>query len=520
MPPRRVYRPRNESAMKTTLLCVLDGVGLSTEARGNAVAAAQKPHFDRLWRDAPHTTLTTHGERVGLPAGQMGNSEVGHLNIGAGRVVRQWLLRISQDLRAGSLKDSKPYATFIDSMRSAGALHLIGLTSDGGVHSHIEHLELLLTEVRRDFAGPIVLHLITDGRDTGPTTGAATIAALERFIATLPHVHIGSVCGRFFAMDRDKRWERTKKAYDCLVGGIGTPCESASLWLQTQYAAGITDEFIEPAIITPSRLSASDGFIFWNFREDRARQIVRALTSTDFTEFDRTTPPTPREHALCFTEYDHSFGLPYLFEAIAINDHLGELVAKAGLAQLRAAETEKYPHVTYFLNGGIEKPYPGEERVLVPSPRDVKTYDLKPEMSAYGITEKVVEGIRSGKYALIVVNLANGDMVGHTGVMEAAVKAVETVDTCLGQMLKALRDVGGNGIIIADHGNAEQMINLVDNTPHTAHTTNPVPCIVVGAPDVKALRGDGALCDVAPTVLELMGLPKSPAMTGNSLLKV
>lgn len=506
--------------MKTTLVCVLDGVGLSPELRGNAVAAAKKPIFDMLWRDAPHTTLTTHGERVGLPAGQMGNSEVGHLNIGAGRVVRQWLLRISQDLKAGCLRGSKPYGAFIEAMHGAGALHLIGLASDGGVHSHIEHLELLLNEVRRDFSGPVVLHLITDGRDTGPTSGAATVAGLERFISTLTDVHIGSVCGRFFAMDRDRRWERTKKAYDCLVAGVGTRCESASLWLRRQYDAGVTDEFIEPAIITPSPLSPHDGFIFWNFREDRARQIVRALTSAEFTEFDRGSSPIPRERALCFTEYDHSFGLPYIFEAIEIDDHLGAIVAKAGLPQLRAAETEKYPHVTYFLNGGVEQPYPGEERVLVPSPRDVKTYDQKPEMSAFEVTAKVVAAIRSGSYALIVVNLANGDMVGHTGVMDAAIKAVETVDGCLGQMLQALRDVGGNGIILADHGNAEQMINLADGTPHTAHTTNPVPCIVVGASAVEALRDGGALCDVAPTVLELMNLPKSAAMTGVSLLKV
>jgi 2,3-bisphosphoglycerate-independent phosphoglycerate mutase len=404
-------------------------------------------------------------------------------------------------------------------MRSTPALHLIGLTSDGGVHSHVEHLELLLKEVRRDFHGPIYLHVITDGRDTGPTTGAETVAALERSIAGLNDVRIATVCGRFFAMDRDKRWERTKKAYDCIAGGIGTRAESGAAWLKAQYAAGITDEFIEPAIITPAPLAPTDGFIFWNFREDRARQIVRALTAPDFKDFDRPAPPIAGERVLCFTEYDHSFGLPYIFEALSINDHLGEIVARAGLKQLRAAETEKYPHVTYFLNGGIEKPYAGEERVLVPSPRDVKTYDQKPEMSAFAVTEKVVEAIRSGDYALIVVNLANGDMVGHTGVMDAAVKAVETVDTCLGQMVAALTATGGNGIIIADHGNAEQMINLTDGTPHTAHTTNPVPCIVVGVPTETALRDDGALCDVAPTVLELMHLPQSAAMTGLSLLK-
>lgn len=505
--------------MKTTLLCVLDGVGLASETRGNAVLAAKKPHFDALWSSAPHTTLTTHGERVGLPAGQMGNSEVGHLNIGAGRVVRQWLLRISQDLKAGCLKTSAPYTRFIEAMRGAPALHLIGLTSDGGVHSHVEHLELLLKEVCRDFQGPVYLHVITDGRDTGPTTGAETVAALERCIGEFSDVRIATVCGRFFAMDRDKRWERTKKAYDCIVGGIGTRAESGSAWLKAQYAAGITDEFIEPAIITPAPLSPSDGFIFWNFREDRARQIVRGLTAPEFTDFVRSAPPVPAARALCFTEYDHSFGLPYIFEALSINDHLGEIVARAGLKQLRAAETEKYPHVTYFLNGGIEKPYTGEERVLVPSPRDVKTYDQKPEMSAFAVTEKVVEAIRSGEYGLIVVNLANGDMVGHTGVMDAAVKAVETVDTCLGQMVAALTTASGNGIIIADHGNAEQMINLTDGTPHTAHTTNPVPCIVVGAAGIKSLRDGGALCDVAPTVLELMRLPQSAAMTGVSLLK-
>jgi len=505
--------------MKTIVLCVLDGIGLSPETRGNAVHLAKKPNFDALWARCPHTTLTTHGERVGLPAGQMGNSEVGHLNIGAGRVVRQWLLRISQDLGAGCLRTSAPYAAFLEAMRRGGALHLIGLTSDGGVHSHIEHLELLLNEVRRDFDGQIFLHLITDGRDTGPMTGAATVAALERMVVTLPQVAIASVCGRFFAMDRDKRWERTQKAYDCIVAAAGTPTPSASNWLESQYRAGITDEFIEPAIITPAPFGVDDGFIFWNFREDRARQIVRALTASDFSEFARATPPVPRERALCFTEYDHTFGLPFIFDAVPINDHLGELVSRAGLRQLRVAETEKYPHVTYFLNGGIEAPYPSEERIVVPSPRDVKTYDQKPEMSAFEVTEKVVAGIRSGEYALIVVNLANGDMVGHTGVLTAAMKAVETVDICLGQIVAAVRAVNGNAVIIADHGNAEQMINLSDGTPHTAHTTNPVPCIIVGVPEGTVLRSGSALCDIAPTILELMDLPASAAMTGVSILK-
>lgn len=505
--------------MKPTVLCVLDGIGLSPETRGNAVHLAQKPNFDALWARSPHTTLSTHGERVGLPAGQMGNSEVGHLNIGAGRVVRQWLLRISQDLAAGSLRTSAPYNSFLRAIPPRGALHFIGLTSDGGVHSHIEHLELLLKETRRDFTGQIYLHLITDGRDTGPTTGAAIVATLERAVATLPRVAIASVCGRFFAMDRDKRWERTQKAYRCIVSATGTPTPSGSAWLDAQYRAGITDEFIEPAIITPAPIGPDDGFIFWNFREDRARQIVRALTAHDFTDFPRSTAPVPRERALCFTEYDHTFGLPYLFEAEPINDHLGEIVSRAGLRQLRVAETEKYPHVTYFLNGGIEPPYPGEDRVVVPSPRDVKTYDHKPEMSAFEVTEKVVAGIRSGDYALIVVNLANGDMVGHTGVLSAAIKAVETVDTCLGRIVDAVRAAHGSAIIIADHGNAEQMINLSDGTPHTAHTTNPVPCIVVGSPAGTELRSGGALCDVAPTVLELMDLPPSAAMTGVSLRK-
>jgi 2,3-bisphosphoglycerate-independent phosphoglycerate mutase len=506
--------------IRPTLLCILDGFGLNPNPQGNAVALAHKPVIDQLCNDYPCATLTTFGERVGLPAGQMGNSEVGHLNIGAGREVEQWLLRISRALAGSFMRESPTYRNFLAASQGARTVHVVGLLSTGGVHSHSEHLKLLLPLVINDLPqAQIALHLISDGRDVAPTAFIHDVTELTQLIHSMPRCSVRSICGRFYAMDRDKRWERVRAAYDAIAAGVGTPITCAESYVQSCYDKGITDEFIEPAVVGSLPSSAEDCYVFFNFREDRMREIVSALCSKSFTEFERKTPPPASERVLCFTQYDRSFQLPFLFAQTDIKNHLGEVVARSGIKQLRVAETEKYPHVTYFLNGGIERAYEGEDRQLVPSPRDVKTYDLKPEMSAHAVTELVVRGLRSGTYGLVVVNFANCDMVGHTGVVDSGVKAVETVDQCLGEILQALREVQGQALIIADHGNAEQMINYVDGTPHTAHTTFPVPVILVDFPQSASLRADGALCDVAPTILEMMQLPKPAEMTGRSLIQ-
>ncbi len=502
---------------RTTLLVVLDGVGLNPRSEANAVAMARKPTFDALWRDCAHTTLTTFGERVGLPAGQMGNSEVGHLNIGAGRVVEQWLLRISRALQGEFLNQSGAYQAFLKNVQAVPTIHLIGLLSDGGVHSHEEHLRLLILRLLQDTRAQLAIHIITDGRDTAPRIAAEQIATFERFIAPLPRVQIASVIGRFFAMDRDKRWERTEHAYRTIVLGEGARTECASAWAKISYTRDIADEFIEPAVLPGHRFSPEDAAIFWNFRADRMRQIVPALALPSFQGFSQSCTPLDSSRVLCFTEYDATFKLPYLFDQLSIRNHLGAVLATRGDLQLRVAETEKYPHVTYFLNGGIEEPLPGEKRVLIPSPRDVKTYDLKPEMSAEAVCDAVLEGINQHCYSLIVVNFANGDMVGHTGVLPAAIRAVETVDRCLQRIVESLTKHGGQALIIADHGNCEQMLDYETGEPHTSHTTYPVPAIMLGHSEIQSLRNGGALCDVAPTVLKMMGIQQPTEMTGQPL---
>jgi 2,3-bisphosphoglycerate-independent phosphoglycerate mutase len=434
-------------------------------------------------------------------------------------VVEQWLLRISRAFQGNFLQESREYTSFIKTTDSAKTIHVVGLYSTGGVHSHLEHMKLFVKRLVEDNkSSHIALHLISDGRDVSPTAFKSDLADLLTFLQGYPRCSVASVCGRFFAMDRDKRWERVQVAYDAIALGKGTETSDLISYIAESYAQGTTDEFLEPAVTTALSLEATDGLVFFNFREDRMREIVAALCAEKFDGFARTAPVLPTSRILCFTDYDHTLHLPFLFAQLDIKNHLGEAVAAAGKKQLRVAETEKYPHVTYFLNGGIETPYDGEDRKMVPSPRDVKTYDLKPEMSAAGVTELVVEGIRSGTYDLIVVNFANCDMVGHTGVVSAGVKAVETVDTCLGQILNVLREARGQALIIADHGNAEQMVNYEDGTPQTAHTTYPVPVILVDHADKVSLRKDGALCDVAPTILKMMGLPQPREMTGRSLL--
>ncbi len=502
---------------KTTLLCILDGFGLNPDKKGNAIAHARKPVFDKLFGSVPTTVLTTHGERVGLPAGQMGNSEVGHLNIGAGRVIEQWLVRISRELEDGSVENNDEFKAFARKVANLPRIHLVGLFSEGGVHSHLEHLKSTIEKLEPLTSGSLCLHLITDGRDVSPHQAVKDVAALLPFLAKHPRVKIATVVGRFFAMDRDKRWERSEKAFNAMVNGTGTPVTEILAALQASYNNDVTDEFIEPMIMSNERICPGDAVLFWNFREDRMRQIVDCLASKHFTHFPRGAYDPSNSAFLCFTEYDHNFHLPALFNPLEIKNHLGEVVSNLGMTQLRVAETEKYPHVTYFLNGGIEKEYANEARSLVASPRDVKTYDLKPEMSAAGVCAAVIEGIKARAYDLIVVNFANCDMVGHTGVMEAAVRAVEMVDSCLGKILNELSAAGGQAMIIADHGNADQLIDYNTGMPFTQHTTFPVPCMLVGLQSSPKLRLDGALCDVAPTILKMMGIAQPKEMTGKPL---
>ena len=507
--------------IKTSLLCILDGFGLNPRSDSNAVAAASKPFFDSLWQNNPHSTLITFGPRVGLPEGQMGNSEVGHLNIGAGRMVEQMLVRISRELHQQSFNRTASWRAFIQASSDAPRIHLFGLVSDGGVHSHIEHLEMLLNYLHANTKCELVVHFISDGRDTPPQSGIEYARRLEKLAAKLDRVTLSSLIGRFFAMDRDKRWERLQKAYDLFVDAKGQNIPSAlcSEGFTQAYAKSQTDEFIEPTVLKARPIGPNDAAIFWNFREDRMRQLCAALCIPEFDGFVRQKSVVFKsERVICFCEYDAHFHLPYLFAPDEIRNQLGEIIALRNESQFRCAETEKYPHVTYFLNGGREDPYPGEERCLIPSPRDVRTYDLKPQMSAAGVSEAVKGAIESGKYTLIVVNFANCDMVGHTGNLVAATKAVEAVDQALRKIIEPLLAHGGNGLIIADHGNAEQMIDYETGEPYTAHTLFPVPIVALGAAAGVKIRDGGALCDVAPTLLALMGIPQPVEMTGKSLL--
>ncbi len=501
---------------KPVVLCILDGFGLRDEVENNAVRLADTPNFDRIWRDCPHNQLTTHGRDVGLPDGQMGNSEVGHTNIGAGRVVAMDLGMIDLAIEDGEFEAAKPLLDFIATVKAAGGTaHLAGLTSPGGVHSHQDHI----VAAARVIAGagvPVRVHVITDGRDVPPQSAREQVA---KFAADLPEgAQIASVSGRYYAMDRDNRWERVARAYDAIVKAMGETAGSADAAIEAAYARGETDEFIQPTVIKGhTGIHDNDGLFFCNFRADRAREILRAVGEPGFAEFDVGTRPK-LSGLLGMVEYStrHNDYMTTVFPPRDIVNTLGAWVAQQGLTQFRLAETEKYPHVTFFLNGGKEEPEEGEDRYMAPSPK-VATYDLQPEMSAPEVTEHFVAAIRKG-YDLIVTNYANPDMVGHSGDLKAAIKAVEAVDAGLGEVLEALEATGGAMIVTADHGNCELMVDPVTGGPHTAHTTNPVPVVLVGGPAGVRLR-EGRLSDLAPTLLDLMNLPVPDEMTGKSLIE-
>ena len=505
------------------VLVVLDGWGLSNTTEHNAIALARTPTYLELLDQYPHATLVTSGEVVGLPAGQMGNSEVGHMNLGAGRVVYQDLTRIDRSIAEGDFSDNP---RLLESMtRCAGdshAVHLVGLVSDGGVHSHQRHLHTLIDMTARHRVARVFVHAVTDGRDTTPTGGADFVAALEHKMADAGTGRVASVSGRYYAMDRDRRWGRTRLAYNALAGSAGRTATNALSLITEAYAAGVTDEFIEPGIVVDETgrptgpVADGDSVLFFNFRADRVRQLTRALAFDDFDGFDR--PDFQHVQCTTMTKYDATYHLPVAFSPEVFSSTLADVMAGHGFSNLRLAETEKYAHVTYFFNCGEERPLRGEERILVPSPK-VPTYDVKPEMSAPGITAQLVADVRAARHDVIICNFANADMVGHTGQLDAAIAAVSTLDRCLRRIVKAVEHAGGVLIITADHGNAEQMWDPERRAPHTAHTTNPVPVLVVHT-DLRG-RGhtlrDGALRDVAPTMLGILGVPPPAEMTGVDL---
>ena len=499
-------------------LIILDGFGCREETKGNAIAAARTPHLDHLMASCPHTRIGASGMDVGLPDGQMGNSEVGHTNIGAGRIVYQELTRITKSFDEGEALGNPALTAAMENARRPGqALHLMGLLSDGGVHSHIRHLYGLMEMARRFAVERVYLHCFMDGRDVPPTSGTEFIAALQQKIKELGLGQIATVSGRYYAMDRDNRWERVKLAYDAIVNGECNKDPDPVAVMQKSYGAGVTDEFIVPTVVTEGAgIKAGDSVIFFNFRPDRARELTRTLVDPDFAGFEREKGFFPLTY-ICMTQYDATMpNVEVAYRPESLTNTLGEYLSRLGKTQLRIAETEKYAHVTFFFNGGVEAPYEGEDRVLIPSPK-VATYDLQPEMSAYAVTDEAVRRIENGRYDVIILNYANCDMVGHTGVFEAAVKAVEAVDTCLGRLLAALEKAGGRAFLTADHGNADQMADE-NGAPFTAHTTNPVPFVAIGFGDVT-LRSGGRLADIAPTMLQAMGLPQPEEMTGRSLLE-
>ncbi len=508
-----------DAKLVPTLLLILDGWGLAEAGPGNAPFVAATPHLDDLVGRCPHTRLAASGRDVGLPEGYMGNSEVGHLNIGAGRIIYQDMTRIDLAVEDGSFATNPVLTDLLTRLQTRGGrLHLAGLLSDGGVHSHIRHLEALCAMAHT--AGvPVRIHCFMDGRDRDPRSGAGYMRELVHAIEEQPQTRIASMAGRFYAMDRDKHWERLKPAWETMVHGESSCDMDPVAAVEASYAAGVTDEFIKPVCFAGdddvSGMADGDGLFLFNFRADRMRQLTQAFTQESFDAFDRG--PMPHLAGIAsMTGYDASFSIPVAFPKESAQMGLGEVVSRRGLRQLRLAETEKYAHVTYFFNGGVEEPYPGEDRILVPSPRDVKTYDQKPAMSAREVTDRFVEAWNAGIYDLVVCNLANGDMVGHTGNLQAAVEACSVVDECLGRMAEAVEARGGRMCIIADHGNCEMMLTP-DGRPHTAHTTNYVPCILFEPGGVRHHLKEGRLADVATTLLALWGIPCSQPMTGRDL---
>jgi len=506
---------------KPLALIILDGFGLREETEGNAVAQAKKPNFDRYWAEYPHTTLTACGEAVGLPEGQMGNSEVGHLNIGAGRIVYQDLTRISKSIRDGDFFENETLLAAVRHAKTKGTkLHLAGLLSDGGVHSHIGHLFALLEMAKREGLAEVYVHTFLDGRDVAPDSAKAYMRQLLEKIKETGVGKLATVQGRYYAMDRDKRWDRVEKSYRAMVYGEGPKYRDPVQAIEDSYANSVFDEFVVPTVITDEEgrpnglIETGDAIIYFNFRPDRAIQLSQVFTNADFRPFDRGERHPTDLHFVSMTLFSETVGGYVAYKPKNLDNTFGEVVAQHGLTQLRTAETEKYPHVTFFFSGGRDVALPGETRILIDSPK-VATYDLKPEMSAYEVAESTVKEIEADKHDVIILNFANPDMVGHSGLMEPTIKAVEATDECLGRVVEAVLEKGGTAVIIADHGNADIIVNP-DGSRNTAHTTSPVPFIVTDK-HVK-LRDGGILADVAPTLLDLLGLPQPPEMTGRSLI--
>ena len=505
---------------KLTMLMILDGFGDNPNKDGNAIKLAKTPNIDKLMKKYSNVDINTSGLAVGLPEGQMGNSEVGHTNIGAGRIVYQELTRITKSIEEGDFFSNPEFIAAIENCKKNNSkLHILGLVSDGGVHSHIRHLYGLLEMAKRRDFEDVYIHCFLDGRDTPPASAESYILKLQEKMNEKQIGKIASISGRFYAMDRDKRWQRVQKCYDALVNGQGNKAGSVVKAIEDSYQKEVFDEFVEPTVICNGEepiatIGKNDSVIFFNFRPDRAREITRSLVDPEFDGFEVKTLDL---YYVCFTQYDETIpNVQIAFKPEVLVNTFGEYVSKKGLTQLRIAETEKYAHVTFFFNGGEEKQYKGEDRILIPSPK-VQTYDLKPEMSAIEVTDKVVEAINSDKYNCIILNYANPDMVGHTGSLEAAIKAIETIDGCVERVVEAMAEKQGVILMTADHGNAEQMIDYKTGEPHTAHTTNPVPLVLIGMQGVKLK--EGKLADLAPTMLDIIGLEKPEEMTGNSLIE-
>jgi 2,3-bisphosphoglycerate-independent phosphoglycerate mutase len=507
---------------KPVALIILDGFALRGERMGNAVAQAKKPNFDRLWNQYPHSTLTACGEAVGLPEGQMGNSEVGHLNIGAGRTVYQSLTRVNVAIREGEFQQNDTLVDAVKYAKQTGTnLHLFGLLSDGGIHSHIQHLYALLKLAASEGLENVYIHGFLDGRDVGPTTAKTYISDLQQKIEEIGVGQIATISGRYYSMDRDKRWERVEKSYRAMVYGEGPTYTDPLACVDDSYENGIHDEFVIPSVITKEdgspvqTIKDEDAVIFYNFRPDRAIQISNTFTNEDFRSFDRGNQHPKNLHFVCLTHFSETVQGYVAFKPSNLDNTLGEVLSQNGLKQLRIAETEKYPHVTFFFSGGKEDAFPGEERILIDSPK-VATYDLKPEMSAHEVTEALLKEIELDKHDVIILNFANPDMVGHSGMLEPTIKAIEIVDECLGEIVDAITAKGGVSIITADHGNADEVVTL-EGTPMTAHTTNPVPVIVTD--EGIELREDGILGDLSPTVLDILNIELPAEMTGRTLIK-